>query len=79
MGLLFEEAMYDDAVIYSELLIKKEPLNEIGFEILIGSLFKSGKINLAKEKFEEFKRNYKDELNENIPPELEKRILSMYK
>lgn len=77
--LLFEEAMYDDAVIYSELLIKKEPLNEYGIEILIGSLLKSGKINLAKEKFEEFKRNYKDELNENIPPELEKRILSMYK
>ncbi|MCC6866781.1 MAG: hypothetical protein IT280_11560 [Ignavibacteria bacterium] len=77
--ILFDKEIYNEAEIYAEILINKEPLNSIGYEILIRSLLSNGKQNTAKDKFDDLKRTYSEDLNENIPLEMEKRIISYFK
>jgi LuxR family transcriptional regulator, maltose regulon positive regulatory protein len=60
--------------VFAEKLILSDKLNSTAYFSIIWSLFKQGKKQSARDKYEQYKKIYKTELDEDIPKEIKKKL-----
>jgi hypothetical protein len=58
---------FEKSIQYSEDLLKYDNLNLTGHEYIIRSFVKINKSQIAKVRYSQFVKNYKKELEENLP------------
>lgn len=76
--LLFTENNYASAIQYAEDLLKQDSLNLTGHEYIIRSMVKMNRSQIAKVRYSQFVKNYKKELDENLPHYYILRIESVF-
>ncbi|MFI5211431.1 MAG: BTAD domain-containing putative transcriptional regulator [Ignavibacteria bacterium] len=75
--ILFMEEDHNGVLHYSENLLRFDKLNLVAYEYMIGSLIKLNKPQLAKERYTQLNRYYKNEYGENPPGNLKSKIESI--
>lgn len=75
--ILFTEEDFNGVLQYSENLLRFDKLNLVAYEYIISGLTKLNKPQLAKDRYSQFNRYYKNEYGENPPGQLRTRIESI--